>query len=139
VWVADSSKSMYPSKPDLLLVETAGIPIKTSLELPYDVSDVFGERDEQASIPPLSRPQNADQKSKSFKVISPRSSRHPSNQFSQLTLQLGNQALWRSIRMNLGCMTEKGRMNMLFTTKSKPPICSGAGKPSLVHESGGYM
>ena len=131
--VVDGASSVRPSRPDSVLVGTAGPP--SDITLPYLVVVASLTIDGGTSIPPPFRPQKATQKSKSFSITSPRSSTHPSNHSSQLTLQLGNQALSRSIRMNLGCMTENGRTKMLFTTMSNPSSSSGAGKPNLDHDS----
>jgi len=81
--------------------------------------------------------QTAAQKSNNLSTIPPSISMHPSNHFSQLTLQLGMKALFRSTIINLGCITLNGRTNTLLTTNSSPPNFSGEGKPRLTHDEGG--
>ena len=85
------------------------------------------------------RPQKFRQKSTNLPTTSPSKETQPSNHFSQLTLQLGRKADFRSMMMNLGCMTLNGRMNMLLICRSRPCNSSGAGRPSLeTHVEGGY-
>lgn len=86
---------------------------------------------------PEPRDQNASQNSRSLEQISPRISTHPSNQLSQLTLQLGINAIFRSTRINLGCITLNGLTKILLTTISNPSNFSGFGKPSENHDEGG--
>ena len=136
VCVAEGGKSTPLMRLEFVLAGTAGSPRLISPNAPCPVSDISMSFP-GTSIPPPCLPQKALQKSKSPSVIGPRSSTQPSNHCSQLTLQLGNQARSLSMRMNFGCMTENGRMKILFTTKSNPPSCSGSGKPRLVHDSGG--
>jgi hypothetical protein len=69
-------------------------------------------------------PQNNFQKSNNFSTISPFISMQPSNHTSQLTLQLGKKAVFRSTRMNFGCMTLNGLTKILFTTSASPCISS---------------
>jgi hypothetical protein len=88
-----------------------------------------------SALPPL--PQNAVQKSKSLRAMSPCISMQPSNQSSQLTLHDGIKAIFRSTRINFGCMTLKGLTNTLFTTRSRPVSSSGRGNPSPAHDEGG--
>ncbi len=83
-------------------------------------------------------PQNARQNSTNLSTNGPSTSMHPSNQLSQLTLQLGKNALFRSTTMNFGCMTLNGFTNTLLTCKSSPRNSSGAGSPSSeTHVDGG--
>ena len=139
VCVAEGGKSTPLMNFDLVLVGTAATPRVISPNAPPPVSESdASDSISGSSIPPPCLPQNSFQKSKSLPVIGPRSSTQPSNHSSQLTLQLGNQARSRSMRMNFECMTENGRMKMLFTTKSNPSNSSGGGNPSLAHDSGGY-
>src|SRR5271167_4293217 len=78
---------------------------------------------------PLSRPQNFSQKSNACATTSPRSSTHPSNQSSQLTLQLGMNNLSRSRIRNLECITLKGKTKILRTVMSSPWSSDGSGNP----------
>lgn len=88
----------------------------------------------------LSFDQNSSQNCTNFWTTGPESSTQPSNQVSQLTLQLGRKTFLRSTMMNLGCMTLNGRRNMLLISRSSPWSSEGEGSPSfLVHVSGGYI
>lgn len=86
----------------------------------------------------LSFDQNSSQNRTNFWTMGPESSTQPSNQASQLTLQLGRKIFLRSMMMNLGCMTLNGRRNMLLISRSSPWRSEGEGSPSfLAHVSGG--
>jgi hypothetical protein len=102
-----------------------------ALGLPYS-------RGKEGKLAPP-RDQKADQKSNNFPTMSPLISMHPSNQSTQLTLQEGINANFRSTKINFGCMTLNGLTNTLLTTISKPSNSSSAGKPRLGHELGGYV
>ena len=64
--------------------------------------------------------------------MGPLKSMQPSNQSSQLTLQLGSSTLRLSMIMNFGCMTLNGKTNMLLICKSKPVNSSAEGKPKVL-------
>lgn len=87
----------------------------------------------------LPRDQKATQKSNSFSVIPPLISIQPSNQFSQLTLQDGINASFRSTSINFGCMTLNGRTKTLLISSSKPSSFSGGGNPRPIHVVRGYI
>ncbi len=86
---------------------------------------------------PKPRDQKASQNLNNFPQTIPLISIHPSNQLSQLTLQLGINATFRSTSMNLGCMTLNGLTKILFITISNPSNSSGFGNPSESHDEGG--
>ena len=82
--------------------------------------------------------QKSDQKRRKCSVTLPLSSMQPSNQSSQLTLQLGRNTLCRSMMMNLGCMTLNGRTNMDLISRSSPDSASGAGSPNWLSHFEGW-
>ena len=86
------------------------------------------------------RPQVCVQKSTSLLTMGPLSARQHSSQVSQLRLQEGMKPLRRSTIINFGCMTLKGRKNILLIFKSSPNNRSGGGSPSFeTHSEGGYI
>jgi len=126
------------------IVCTAGISCEKGTRLMSDEScpfkaefsdEVFADDSGGSALPPL--PQNAAQKSKSLRVISPFISMQPSNQSSQLTLHEGMKAIFRSTRINFGCITLNGLTKILLTTNSRPVNSSGGGRPKSAHEEGG--
>lgn len=79
----------------------------------------------------LPRSQNSSQNRTNWSMTGPDSSMQPSNQSSQLTLQLGRNAFLRSTTTNFGCMTLNGRTKTLLMVISRPLSSSLDGRPSV--------
>jgi hypothetical protein len=74
------------------------------------------------------RPQVSRQKERREGTMGPERWMQHSSQDSQLRLQLGRIACWRSMRMNFGCSTLTGRKKMLLTWRSRPCSFEGLGR-----------
>lgn len=81
--------------------------------------------------------QNSSQNFTNCCTTSPLNSTHPSSHSSQLTLQLGKKAHFRSTTTNFGWIMLMGSKKTLLTCRSMPCSSSGVGRPRVLLHSAG--